>query len=34
MPCHGVIKNDGFLGNYGFGLKLESEPIKLEAKRK
>jgi O6-methylguanine-DNA--protein-cysteine methyltransferase len=34
MPCNGVIKNDGFLGNYGFGLKLESEPIKLEAKRK
>jgi methylated-DNA-[protein]-cysteine S-methyltransferase len=34
IPCHRVIKNDGILGNYGFGLKIKSQLIKAEAKRK
>lgn len=34
IPCHRVIKNDGSLGNYGFGLKIKSQLIKAEAKRK
>ena len=32
IPCHRVIKNDGSLGNYGFGLKLKRYLINLEAK--
>lgn len=31
IPCHRVIKNDGSLGNYGFGIKFKKELIGLEA---
>ena len=31
IPCHRVIKNDGSLGNYGFGVKLKRYLINLEA---